>query len=128
LRDECLNANQFLSIEDARSKIEAWRMDYNHLRPHSSLGQKQPGGALGKGNDRDDCAAFFPEINGTKTGPISNQPRTQAPGRTKTGAPHSVAPESRALLRRTAARRPLRAPGRVPEGSGKRRAPCLRGE
>jgi putative transposase len=71
LRDECLNANQFLSIEDARSKIEAWRMDYNHLRPHSSLGQKQPGGALGKGNDRDDCAAFFPEINGTKTGPIS---------------------------------------------------------
>jgi hypothetical protein len=27
---ECLNANQFLSIEDPRSKIEAWRMDYNH--------------------------------------------------------------------------------------------------
>ena len=42
LRDECLNANQFLSIEDARSKIEAWRMDYNHLRPHSSLGQRSP--------------------------------------------------------------------------------------
>ena len=31
LRDERLNANQFLSIEDARSKIEAWRMDYNHV-------------------------------------------------------------------------------------------------
>jgi len=42
LRDECLNANQFLSIEDARSKIEAWRMDYNHHRPHSSLGQRSP--------------------------------------------------------------------------------------
>ena len=38
LRDECLNANQFLSIEDARSKIEAWRADYNLHRPHSSLG------------------------------------------------------------------------------------------
>jgi len=31
LRDECLNANQFLSIEDARRKIEAWWMDYNHV-------------------------------------------------------------------------------------------------
>jgi transposase InsO family protein len=27
LRDECLNASQFLSIADARSKIEAWRVD-----------------------------------------------------------------------------------------------------
>jgi transposase InsO family protein len=31
LRDECLNANQLLSIDDARSEIEAWRMDYNHV-------------------------------------------------------------------------------------------------
>ena len=38
LRDECLNVNQFLSIEDARSRIEAWRRDYNHQRLHSSLG------------------------------------------------------------------------------------------
>ncbi len=30
LRDECLNANEFLSIEDARWRIEAWRRDYNH--------------------------------------------------------------------------------------------------
>lgn len=35
LRNECLNANQFLSIEDASSKIEAWRADYNLHRPHS---------------------------------------------------------------------------------------------
>ena len=42
LRDECLNANQFLSIEDARSKIEAWRTDYNHHRPHSALGNRSP--------------------------------------------------------------------------------------
>ena len=42
LRDECLNANQFLSIEDARSKIEAWRVDYNEFRPHSSLGDRTP--------------------------------------------------------------------------------------
>jgi len=38
-RDECLNASWFLSLEDARSKCEAWRMDYNEIRPHSSIGQ-----------------------------------------------------------------------------------------
>ena len=41
-RDECLNTNWFMSLEDARKKIETWRRDYNqsvlsncvfHLRP-----------------------------------------------------------------------------------------------
>jgi len=36
-RDECLNAHWFLSLDDASSKIEAWRMEYNSYRPHSSL-------------------------------------------------------------------------------------------
>ena len=36
LRDECLNVHQFTSIEDAKAKIEAWRVDYNQRRPHSS--------------------------------------------------------------------------------------------
>lgn len=42
LRDECLNVNQFESIADARQRIEAWREDYNHHRPHSSLGNLTP--------------------------------------------------------------------------------------
>ena len=42
LRDECLNVNQFLSLDDAKAKIEAWRCDYNQHRPHSSLGQLTP--------------------------------------------------------------------------------------
>ena len=42
LRDECLNVHQFTSIEDARSRIEAWRRDYNQRRPHSSLGHLTP--------------------------------------------------------------------------------------
>ena len=42
LRDECLNVHQFTSIEDARTKIEAWRVDYNQRRPHSSLGHLTP--------------------------------------------------------------------------------------
>ena len=41
-RDECLNINWFLSIEDAREKIEAWRNDYNQWRPHTSLGNLTP--------------------------------------------------------------------------------------
>ena len=36
LRDECLNEHWFLSLDDAREKIESWSEDYNHRRPHSS--------------------------------------------------------------------------------------------
>lgn len=42
LRDECLNTNWFLSLEDAQEKIETWRQDYNHFRPHSSLADVPP--------------------------------------------------------------------------------------
>ena len=42
LRDECLNVHQFTSMEDAKAKIEAWRVDYNQRRPHSSLGHLTP--------------------------------------------------------------------------------------
>ena len=42
LRDECLNANWFTSLSDARSKIESWRQDYNQVRPHSSLDYLPP--------------------------------------------------------------------------------------
>ena len=41
-RDECLNVNWFMSLEDARKKIENWRKDYNGFRPHSSLGDLTP--------------------------------------------------------------------------------------
>ncbi len=41
-RDECLNVNWFLSIEDAREKIEQWRIEYNEFRPHSSLCDQTP--------------------------------------------------------------------------------------
>ena len=42
LRDECLNEHVFLSLTEARQTIEAWRYDYNHLRPHGSLGALTP--------------------------------------------------------------------------------------
>lgn len=41
-RDECLNSHWFLSLEDAKRKIEEWRQDYNDFRPHSSLNNLTP--------------------------------------------------------------------------------------
>ena len=42
IRAECLNASWFLSLADARDRIEAWRIDYNTERPHSALGHVTP--------------------------------------------------------------------------------------
>jgi putative transposase len=42
LRDECLNEHVFLTLAEARETIETWRHDYNHLRPHGSLGALTP--------------------------------------------------------------------------------------
>lgn len=41
-RDECLNMHWFLSLEDAYEKINQWIEEYNHFRPHSSLGDLTP--------------------------------------------------------------------------------------
>lgn len=41
-RDECLNVNWFLSLEDAQEKINGWRDEYNSFRPHSSLDDLTP--------------------------------------------------------------------------------------
>jgi putative transposase len=42
LRDELLNTELFLDINDARRKIEVWRRDYNGNRPHSALCDMTP--------------------------------------------------------------------------------------
>lgn len=41
-RDECLNVNWFLSLDDAAEKIDTWRYEYNEYRPHSSLHNLTP--------------------------------------------------------------------------------------
>jgi putative transposase len=41
-REECLNQSWFLTLADARERIEEWRKDYNEQRPHSALGQRSP--------------------------------------------------------------------------------------
>jgi putative transposase len=52
LRDECLNANEFVSLDDAKARIEAWRRDYNEHRPHSALGHLTPSEYANRGQDR----------------------------------------------------------------------------
>jgi putative transposase len=42
LRDEFLNVEWFVSLEDARQKLAKFREHYNHERPHSSLADRTP--------------------------------------------------------------------------------------
>ena len=41
-RTECLNAHWFMTLADAREKLEDWRRDYNEVRPHSAIGYNVP--------------------------------------------------------------------------------------
>lgn len=41
-RAECLNAHWFLTLADAREKMEDWRRHYNEDRPHSAIGYNVP--------------------------------------------------------------------------------------
>jgi len=41
-RAECLNAHWFMSLADAREKVEDWRKYYNEDRPHGAIGNKPP--------------------------------------------------------------------------------------
>jgi putative transposase len=41
-RDECLNEHWFVNLVDAKDAIERWRIDYNTVRPHSSLNGATP--------------------------------------------------------------------------------------
>ena len=42
LRDECLNEHLFANLNQVRQIIEAWRIDYNTNRPHTSLAGLTP--------------------------------------------------------------------------------------
>jgi len=41
-RQECLNTHWFMTLADAQEKLEAWRRDYNEVRPHSAIGYNVP--------------------------------------------------------------------------------------
>lgn len=41
-RAECLDQHWFASLDEAQQVIEAWRIDYNEVRPHSALNNQTP--------------------------------------------------------------------------------------
>ena len=42
LRDESLNTHEFVTMQDVRERLKAWKDDYNTERPHGSLGHLTP--------------------------------------------------------------------------------------
>jgi putative transposase len=41
-RAECLNAHWFMTLNEAKEIIEAWRREYKESRPHRALGERPP--------------------------------------------------------------------------------------
>ena len=58
LRDELLDRELFLGLDEARYVLDEWRNDYNHRRPHSGIGWQTPVAYAARMNDAD--GAFPP--------------------------------------------------------------------
>ncbi len=58
-RDELLNRELFLSLEEARWVIDRWRLDYNHHRRHSALDYETPA-AFASRSVQQDSATLHP--------------------------------------------------------------------
>ena len=76
LRDEFLALEVFESLAAARKLTAAWRNDYNHHRPHSSLGYVVPAEFAAR------CAAFAPKL--LSATPQATSPLQQHSGFTPT--------------------------------------------
>ena len=67
LRDECLKGEIFYSLKEAQVVIERWRVHYNTVRPHSSLGYRPPApqtiSLKGMGHGDMENAARFPHLH-----------------------------------------------------------------
>jgi putative transposase len=68
-RDECLNEHWFTSVPDARRIIESYRIDYNQVRPHSSLEGRTP----------EEFAAAFATLRPPPAASAPQTPKDQAP-------------------------------------------------
>ncbi len=76
VRDELLNVEEFISLLEARVLAKEWRQEYNHVRPHSSLGYRTPAG-YGEMCPRADSAALRrPEDTSVAVDPTLTAPGT----------------------------------------------------
>jgi transposase InsO family protein len=53
LRDELLNRELFLGLDEDRYVLDTWRNDYNHRRPHSGIGWQTPAAYAARLTDPD---------------------------------------------------------------------------
>ncbi len=70
-RDACLNEQWFVDLAEARRRIEAWRLHYNTVRPHSSLGFLSPEEFRLAGERDVDKAGRSASLTKTANGPLS---------------------------------------------------------
>jgi len=61
LRDELLNRELFLHIDELRYVADRWRMDYNHYRPHSSLDYMAPAAFAAKCLEQGSASLRLPQ-------------------------------------------------------------------
>jgi hypothetical protein len=61
LRDELLNRELFLHIDELRYVADRWRMDYNHYRPHSSLDYMAPVAFVAKCLEKGSATLHLPQ-------------------------------------------------------------------
>ena len=78
-RDECLNEHWFVSVAEAKAIIEAWRVDYNTVRPHASLGQQTPAAYAAAA-----CAGPKPGCGACSAAALASPRQAQKLGRTLT--------------------------------------------
>jgi transposase InsO family protein len=76
LRDELLNAEDFADLREAKVLGAAWRNDYNHRRPHSSLKYLTPATFAA----RCGAAAVAAFLGGAAPKPPASKPPRKAPG------------------------------------------------
>ena len=70
LRDELLNRELFLHIAEVRYVVDRWRMDYNHYRPHSSLGYMSPAAFAASCFGSDSATLHQPQNNNSGCHPL----------------------------------------------------------
>jgi len=80
-REECLNANWFTSLSEARRLINEWRLDYNTHRPHRSLQGRTP-------LEFEQSLSSGPPLRGSPPDRLSNHRRV-SPGA------HAITPRTR---------------------------------
>jgi putative transposase len=55
VRLECLGQHWFMDLDEARKKVEDWRMEYNEVRQHSTIGDRTPMSLIHQPQENSEC-------------------------------------------------------------------------